>query len=882
MQDPEPATTPPLAGETPSQEVWRIGPYRVERRLGHGGMGEVFLAHDERLGRRVAIKRVRQGSGADRQSERLRREARVAARLSHAAVVHVYELVEDAAGLAIVMEYVEGRTLAALTAEGLPQPALAVRLAREVAEGLAAAHAAGLVHRDLKGENVVVTRDGHAKILDFGLAKPVLGNEDEALTAQGAVLGTYPSMSPEQASGRDVDARSDLFSLGVLLYEMLSGRSPFRGNNSLDTLRRVVAHHPPPVASLRPDLPRDLSALVERLLEKDREARPRSAAEVAQSLEEIAASPALAAAKGAPLRGEGWSEVATHAPRTPATPAQESSALAPRYRQWHLVATVSALVALALGVAYLVGRQGPPEPLRVVVLKPQIAPEGDDKLGLAASGVLVASLSTLASFEGMAPLDPAQAGAAASPAAAARAAAAKEVLAATLEGEGTLGGRVTLRRMQGSDGRVLWTESFPVPTEPRDLRLLADAVTAHLRRAYAGRRLRPGTPELAVRDEDYAELLRIKQRIDAGAAPSQSELDRLEAVVRGSPQLLEAHLQLAGMARSLFRSTRDPRYLERGRDAARAAKALAPADPRPLVAALKIALEAHQPQETARLLTQLEPLLAGDSSLLVLSGQVAESQGDLPRAIADFTAAARRDPSWSNLFWLADLEIKASRIAAARHHLEELLARSPNNVWGLDKLGNLELLVGDPTRAERLYLNLIRLQPQRPYYTNLGVARSLLGRHEEAVAAYRQALALAPGHVAVTLNLADAQLALGREDEAQSLYRQVLLRLEATEAAAGLSPTDRMIEAQCLAHLGRPREAVAAAQRTLQQSFDDPQIVYAASLVYALVGDRASALVNAQSALEKGIQPRWFTLAAFGPLRHDAELQALLRRRSTR
>src|SRR6185312_16332413 len=371
-------------------------------------------------------------------------------------------------------------------------------------------------------------------------------------------------------------------------------------------------------------------------------------------------------------------------------------------------------------------------------------------------------------------------------------------------------------------------------------------------------------------------------RSDAGAAPSQSELDRLEAVVRGSPQLLEAHLQLAGMARSLFRSTRDPRYLERGRDAARAAKALAPADPRPLVAALKIALEAHQPKETARLLTQLKPLLAGDSSLLVLSGQVAESQGDLPRAIADLTAAARRDPSWSNLFWLADLEIKAGRIAAARHHLEELLARSPNNVWGLDKLGNLELLVGDPARAERLYLDLIHLQPQRSYYTNLGLARSLLGRHEEAVAAYRQALALAPGHVAVTLNLADAQLALGREDEARSLYHQVLQRLEATEAAAGLSPTDRMIEAQCLAHLGRPREAVAVAQRTLQQSFDDPQIVYAASLVYALVGDRASALVNAQSALEKGIQPRWFTLAAFGPLRHDPELQTLLRRRSTR
>jgi predicted Zn-dependent protease len=226
---------------------------------------------------------------------------------------------------------------------------------------------------------------------------------------------------------------------------------------------------------------------------------------------------------------------------------------------------------------------------------------------------------------------------------------------------------------------------------------------------------------------------------------------------------------------------------------------------------------------------------------------------------------------------LADLEIKTGRVADARRHLEELLARSPGNLWGLDKLGNLELLVGDPARAERLYLDMTRLQPQRSHYTNLGIARSLLGRNAEAVEAYRKALELAPGHVIVTINLADAELALGHEEEARTLYRQLLARLQASAAAAEPSPLDRMIEAQCLAHLGRTREAVALAQRTLRQSFDDPEIVYYASLVYALAGDRASALVNAQSALEKGVQPRWFTIAAFGPLRDDPDLQALLR-----
>lgn len=869
MQESEPALPP---------DPWSIGPYRVEKRLGRGGMGEVFLAWDERLGRRVAIKRIRPGPELERLSERFRREARVAARLSHPAVVHVYDLIEDGSGLSIVLEYVEGHTLSRLLADGLPEPALAVRLAREIAEGLAAAHASGLVHRDLKAENVILTADGHAKILDFGLAKPLLDREDdESLTAHGTVIGTCHTMAPEQASGGDVDARADLFSLGVLLYEMLTGRSPFRGSNSLDTLKRVITHHPPPVSSLRPDLPRDLSLLVEHLLAKDREARPRSAREVARSLSEIAASPALRVWTAAP-EGGAWSELATRVTPVPEIPARESSALSPpRRRPWSLGLAAVLLVALVLGVLVL-REPRPPEPLRIAVLAPQTSPAGDETLGLAASGVLVSMLSTLASLEGLAPLDPAQVGSAKAPVAAARSAAAGEVLAASIEKQGALGGRVTLRRIQGSDGSVLWAESFNVPAEPRDLRLLADAVSAHLRRAYPDRRLREGTPALEVRDEDYAELLRIKRRIDTGTALLPEEIGRLESIVRGSPRFLEAHLQLAAVAQSLFHSTRDPAFLQRGREAARAARTLAPADPRPLTAEVKIALAGKQPEEAVRLLSQLEPLLAGDSNLLVLSGLLAESQGDLPRAVAALESASRRDPSWSNLFRLADLELKAGRIADARRHLEELLARSPGNLWGLDKLGTLELLAGDPARAERLYLDLIRLQPQRSHYTNLGLARSLLGRHAEAVAAYREALELAPGHIAVTLNLADALLAFGREAEARSLYNQVLRRLAANEAAASLSPMDRMIRAQCLAHLGRTREAVAVAQTTLRESFDDPQIVYAASLVYALAGDRASALVNAQSALEKGIQPRWFTLAAFGDLKEDPELQALLRK----
>src|SRR5947209_5221932 len=264
----------------------RIGSYRVLGHLGRGGMGEVFLAWDDRLRRKVAIKRLRgdaETSPALRQ--RLLREARAAASLSHSAIVQVYDLIADDEGDCIVMEYVEGRTLGSRLSDGPLPLDFAVRLAREIADALAAAHAAGIVHRDLKADNVIVTPSGHARVLDFGLARRLSGATDEViLTQHGFILGTCHAMSPEQAAGGEVDARSDLFSLGILLHHMLTGVSPFLAATPRETLQRVLNHQPPPVTSLRAGVPPGLGALVTRLLAKAPEDRPQDAAAVARAL----------------------------------------------------------------------------------------------------------------------------------------------------------------------------------------------------------------------------------------------------------------------------------------------------------------------------------------------------------------------------------------------------------------------------------------------------------------------------------------------------------------------------------------------------------------------------------------------------------------------
>jgi class 3 adenylate cyclase len=263
-------------------------------------MGAVYRAFDEALQRNVAIKRLIPDTVDGTRALRFRREARLAARLNHPAIVHIYEIVESDQGDWIVMELVEGKTLDRMLREGMLNPFRTVRLAREIAEGLAEAHAQGIVHRDLKASNVMVTASGRVKILDFGLAKMLGGEGGQDLSETGVVLGTCHAMSPEQAQGHATDHRSDLFSLGSLLYELLSGSSPFYAANSTETLARICVHEPRPLGEVDRSLPLELTQLVHRLLSKSPADRPQSTQEVVSALASIERSATLDHTRHAP------------------------------------------------------------------------------------------------------------------------------------------------------------------------------------------------------------------------------------------------------------------------------------------------------------------------------------------------------------------------------------------------------------------------------------------------------------------------------------------------------------------------------------------------------------------------------------------------------
>src|SRR2546425_941242 len=328
-----------------------IAHYRIIKKLGAGGMGEVYLALDTKLDRKVAIKVLPPDSLVEENlKKRLLREAKAAAKLDHPNICAVYDINEADSLTFIVMQYIEGETLADTIERKPLQLSDALAIAEQAAEGLAEAHTQGIVHRDIKPHNMMITQRGQLKILDFGLAKQMRTSDPvdfdaptaTLLSTPGHVIGTMPYMSPEQVQGEPLDARSDIFSLGVTFYEMLAGKHPFKDKSAAITMSRILLSDPIPTEQFQAQVSPELQTLLSKMLSKDKAARYQSAEDLLTDLRQL---PAKLSADDAQAYATSIKEISAITPKENLAACILSKA---QRNKWAVLASALALILLAV------------------------------------------------------------------------------------------------------------------------------------------------------------------------------------------------------------------------------------------------------------------------------------------------------------------------------------------------------------------------------------------------------------------------------------------------------------------------------------------------------------------------------------------------------
>ena len=767
--EPEPG---PLVGR-------RVGHYAIKKQIGAGGMGEVYLAEDTRLGRNVALKLLHPsllGDGEPR--ARFLREARLAAGLDHPNVCTVHEVEEAGGRLYIAMQYVEGRTLREVVG-GRPLPLDGLlSVALQVADALSEAHERGIIHRDVKAGNIIVTPRGHAKVLDFGLAKLAEragGEADTHLTATGRVMGTPASMSPEQARGERVDQRSDVFSFGCVLYEMATGQIPFKGKTRADVVSALLTQPVAPAAGLNQEIPARLSAVIDRALAKEPGLRYQSVREMIAELRQV-----VAEAGGLDHLFSSGEVPRGLVPLVPVRRRGLSGALG-RVRRRPVAAALAVAALLIAGgalAAYL-SRPAPPPPLRsiaVLPFKPLGAAGRDEALELGMADTLIARLSNIREID----VRPVSAvhkytGLEQDAVSAGR----EQRVDAVLDGHVQKAGekvRVTVRLLRVADGAQLWSDKFDAGAA--DIFAVQDAISERVAAALSVR-LAGGERERLTKhhtEDPEAYRLYLTGRYHLTRLTDDGFLkgrDYFQQAVDKDPGYALAHAGLADAYQMLG-----------------GYNALAPNEVFPKAkAAAERALrlddglaEAHTALATVRLL----------------------HDWDWAGAEREYRRAVEINPSHSDGHMMYGLFLGVmGRFEEAHAEMRRALELDPLSLPKMMGVGELFYQQREYERAAEQYRRVLDMDP------NFGIAHWALGNvyvqkgmYEEAVAEYKTAIPLAGDSPDELASLGYAYALSGQRREAQGVIDELKERSERRY----ISPT---IVAFIHAGLGERDEAFA-------------------------------------------------------------------------
>jgi serine/threonine-protein kinase len=819
-------------------------------------MGEVYLAEDTRLSRNVALKKIAGDSDADARYQLLH-EARAAARLNHPGIAAVYDVLETPQGALIVMEYVPGETLARRIHEGPLPVGEVLSVAAQLADALAEAHRVGIIHRDLKPANVAMTASGQVKILDFGLSKRQL---DAGFSPSGAssgisagtspIIGTPAYIPPEHFLGQPIGPRGDLYSLGVTLFELLTGQRPFRGPDFVAMMAAVLAGPVPSVRDLRPGVPSEVDGLVRRLMARDPAERPASAVELSEEIERLGAE-----ISGAQTRGRDGGGVRRPRRERP-------------LRWWGAVGLAGLAVTFAIGVYARVPATEPAAATAPVIAVMPLARAGADPqeeaLGAGVADVLTTSLSKVSGVTviprssltgGANPTDPA---------ALARSVGATAVVNGSLmKVQDRI--RVVVQLTRPASKALFWSETFDgsmdeiFALQGRIGAAVAGALQLRLRESDRAVLRQPAASNPQAFAE-YSLGRSLLERHDIAANVSEAA----EAFERAIARDHRFPRAFAGAGEAYFRrflSSREERWRELARERVLEALRLDPEDVEVRCALARIYIDTGRHDEARdELVRALRNHPDSDMAHLLL-GRVLEASGHRDEAVAELKRAIALRPNyWAHHQDLGILFYRASRYEEAAAEFRRVTEMAPDNSRGFLMLGTVQHASGDTSRAIENYKRAIENGPNAGGYGNLGTLYFEQGRFADAAAMFEQAVRLDPKSALKYRNLGDAYLRLGRSDESRTAYERasVLLRQQVQtnpKDAAALATL-----ALCEAKLGEPRAAGRDIAAALSISPANADVLYKNAVIHALAGRTDQAIPALADALKAGYGVRFAAL----------------------
>jgi serine/threonine protein kinase/tetratricopeptide (TPR) repeat protein len=853
----------------------RLGRYEILRPLGSGGMGEVYVAHDPLLGRNVAIKILPERLAGDRDSlARFTQEARSASALSHPNIVTIYEIGTDHGKPFIAMEYIDGRDLRMLINDGAQPNRSTVDIAAQIADGLAVAHEHSIVHRDLKPENVMVTKDGFVKILDFGLAKLLAEGGDELSktveyrapsTMPGTILGTVGYMSPEQATGRRIDFRSDQFALGAILYELATGHAAFERENAIDVMSAILHDDPPPVRDYNARVSAPLTWVIDRLLQKEPSGRYETTRECANELKALRDR----------IHAEGSS---FDLPKPPALTSKQRRMIG--IGAGTVIAFLLFLTAIVMNRRQIVAPQGtaataPQQAKSYVTVLPFRNLSGDSDGQLVGDGFAETVSMRLARLPSVQVIRP-------KPQDLAENDDVQRIgrdLGVTMIVRGSMqraGDRIRIGYaiLDAQNSSQLAADTVDgAASELFDVQdKLVTKMASFLDPKAAPQRFPTMDPNVS--QQRYLEAMGHLRRYDDeksldAAITTLEDLGTTSATVQAA--LGQAYLDK-------FIINRDTQFITKASEFSDRAAAADPLNPDVHVTLGQVRYQnGHYDDAIAEFNRALQQQPNNADAVLGLA-RAYDKKKESPKAEASYKKAIELQPkNWSMYNAMGAFYLLHGNAPASVPFFQKVIQLAPDNTRGYGNLGAAYQKMGRYDDAIGFFQRALDQKPDAQNYSNLGTCYYFLGRYKDAARMFEKAVGIADSHYKYWANLGDAYRAtVDEKDRAPAAYAKsiALARAELEHNPNDSGIRSRM--AECLAKNGDAKSADKEIAEALHRDGENTDVLYHAAKIAALRGDADGAARLLAHAIQRGYSKMEIELEPeFSAARRTATFQHL-------